>query len=107
MEQLRGLNRESRISICKQIAERDLDGFVEMFVNLLERVEMLEDRVKELEAQLSQNSRNSSKPPSSKALTPSPASALTSPPHANVRSMSWTPFTKPSLVTLPFAQAAS
>jgi transposase len=79
MEQLRGLDRESRISICKQIAERDLDGFVEMFVNLLERVEVLEDRVKELEAQLSQNSRNSSKPPSSDGYQkPSPQSLRTS-----------------------------
>lgn len=65
MEQLRGLDRAARIAICKQIAERDLDHFVEMFVDLLERMEVLEDRVKDLESQLSKNSRNSSKPPSS------------------------------------------
>ena len=65
MESLRGLDRESRRKICKQIAERDLDGFAEMFLDLLERVEGLEDRVKDLEWQLASNSRNSSKPPSS------------------------------------------
>jgi len=65
MESLGGPDRESRRKICKQIAERDLDGFVEMFLDLLERVEGLEDRVKDLEWQLASNSRNSSKPPSS------------------------------------------
>jgi len=65
VEQLRGLDRATRVALCKQLAERDLDAFVEMFVDLLERVETLEARVKELESQLGKNSSNSSKPPSS------------------------------------------
>lgn len=75
MEQLRGLDRATRVAICKKLAERDLDAFVEMFVDLLERVETLEARVKELEGQLKQNSSNSSKPPSSDGYTkPQPKS---------------------------------
>ncbi len=65
MEGLRALNRQERREVCLELVRKDPEGFVEMFLDLLERVEVLEDRVKELETQLSKNSRNSSKPPSS------------------------------------------
>ena len=60
------------------LARRQPEALVEMFLVLQERLEPLEKRVKELEAQLAQNSQNSHKPPSTDGLSkPSPKSLRT------------------------------
>src|SRR3989442_4235367 len=50
------------------LAHRQPEALVEIILALQERLEQLEKRVKELEAQLAKNSQNSNKPPSSDGL---------------------------------------
>jgi transposase len=57
------------------LARSQPEALVEIILALQERLEQLEKRVKELEAQLAKNSQNSNKPPSSDGLSkPSPKS---------------------------------
>jgi len=60
------------------LARSQPEALVEIILALQERLEQLEKRVKELEAQLAKNSQNSNKPPSSDGLSkPSPKSLRT------------------------------
>ena len=57
------------------LARSQPEALVEIILALQERLEQLEQRVKELEAQLARNSQNSNRPPSSDALSkPNPKS---------------------------------
>jgi transposase len=60
------------------LARSQPEALVEIILALQERLEQLDQRVKELEAQLAKNSQNSNKPPSSDGLSkPSPKSLRT------------------------------
>ena len=60
------------------LAHSQPEALVEIILVLQERLEQLEQRVKELEAQVAKNSRNSNQPPSSDGLSkPSPKSLRT------------------------------
>ena len=60
------------------LARSQPEALVEIILALQERLEQLEKRVKELEAQLAKNSQNSNQPPSSDGLSkPSPKSLRT------------------------------
>ena len=67
-------SREELLTISRSHPE----ALVEIILALQERLEQLEKRVKELEAQVAKNSRNSNQPPSSDGLSkPSPKSLRT------------------------------
>lgn len=68
------MNREQILKACKE----DPESIVNLIEGLLATIQRLEERVKILENQLSKNSRNSSKPPSSDGLRkPKPKSLRT------------------------------
>ena len=58
------LDREQVLNLCRTNPE----AAAELFLHLFEKSEELEKRIKQLEEQLSKNSRNSNKPPSSDGL---------------------------------------
>lgn len=78
MEENRVQTREERGKVLRALVAQNPDAFVELYLDLEERLLELVAEVKELREQLNKNSRNSSKPPSSDGYgKPAPKSLRT------------------------------